>query len=152
MTHASPSVLCARCGAAMLHLQLGAGRGYACNGCGAVFLARTHATRVRQGLDRVAPWLAERGAAHLPSVAPELDALPLACPICRRQMAAEWIAQRSFRIDHCMDHGTFFDAHELAELAPARGPNPHPEKPRLEVDGFGDAALEVVATLLLGGD
>lgn len=138
----------------MVTVELGAGRAYACNGCGAVFLAQVHAARVRAGLDRTAPMLAERGAQQKPSVDPQRDTLPLSCPSCGVAMQPEWVRERQLRIDHCPLHGTFFDAHELAALVP-RAP---PEQPFFRPGGnlvgvqpVGDAMLELLGTILLGG-
>ena len=149
MVHA----VCSRCAAPMLHLKLGTGIAFACNGCGAVFLGHDHARRVRAGLDREARVLAERGAEMHPPIDPSRDTGPLACPSCRRTMTPEWTCQNQVRLDHCLEHGTFFDAHELTAVVPRQArPNPHPEKRGPIFEGWGDAGLEVVATLLLGGD
>jgi Zn-finger nucleic acid-binding protein len=139
----------------MVDVALGAGRAYACNGCGAVFLGHAHAARVRAGLDRAAAVVAERGAQHRPAIDQPYDTAPLACPCCSVAMQPEWVSERQLRIDHCLQHGTFFDAHELAALVP-RQRQAHPET-RLgrDTSGYetaGGVALEIIGTILLGGD
>jgi len=141
----------------MVDVALGAGRAYACNGCGAVFLAHAHAARVRAGLDRAAPVVAERGAQNRPSVDQPYDTAPLRCPSCGLAMQPEWVSQQQLRIDHCLQHGTFFDAHELAALVP-RMRQAHPQtraERERDTSGYetaGGVVLEILGTILLGSD
>ena len=138
----------------MLYLQLGAGCAHACATCGAVFLAPEHAARVRAGVDRTAPMLAERGAQNRPRVEAQRDMAPLRCPTCGVAMQPEWVAERQLRLDHCSLHGTFFDAHELAAMVPppARpAPRFRPGVSNLGGQPFGDQMLELLARILLGG-
>ena len=138
----------------MVDVALGAGRAYACNGCGAVFLAHAHAARVRAGLDRAAPVVAERGAQNRPSVDQPYDTAPLRCPSCGLAMQPEWVSQQQLRIDHCLQHGTFFDAHELAALVPRAPPEQpffRPGGSMVGVQPVGDAMLELLGSILLGG-
>lgn len=148
------ALTCARCGTPMLYLQLGAGFAHACNTCGAVFLAPVHAVRVRSGVDRTAPMLAERGAKNRPIVDVQRDTAPLMCPACGIAMQPEWVREKQLRLDHCAAHGTFFDAHELAAMVPPPArPVPvfRPGVSNLAGQPFGDQMLEFLAQVLTGG-
>jgi hypothetical protein len=98
--------------------------------------------------------LAERGAANRRPIEQARDSALLPCPFCRVAMEPEWVMEKHLRIDHCRSHGTFFDAHELAALAPAvvaprgmwrPGGGGHVGNPSL-----GDAAFEILGQILLG--
>ena len=104
----------------MVLTPLGTANGYGCPNCRAVFLSHEHAGRVREGMDRVAPVQAEQAAAGAPYVDASRDTAVLACPLCRQAMTPQWVTGKYVRIDACIAHGVFFDAHELAALVPSR--------------------------------
>lgn len=133
----------------MQHLQLGSDLAYACNACGGVFLSHAHAARVRGGVDGAAPMLAELRAQYMRPVIQDRDTAVLRCPCCGIAMASEWVKGKHLRVDHCREHGTFFDAHELAAVVP---PTPVFRAGTQGLNGgsFGDGVLQLVASLLLG--
>ena len=115
---ASMSASCARCDSPMVAVPLGEATAYGCIRCAAVFLTHTHAARVRAGIDRAAPAIAERAAQYQPYLQQAHDTLPLRCPVCRVAMQCEWQHRERIRLDQCPSHGVFFDAHELIAVAP----------------------------------
>lgn len=123
---------------------------YGCTRCAAVFLTHDHVARVRAGLDDGAAGMAEHAAQGHPKIPPAMDTGPLQCPLCRLVMQPAWLDGQRVRIDVCAQHGVFFDAHELIEIAPKRDMwalQPGDSRTRR---GWGDAAIEVLGTIFFG--
>jgi Zn-finger nucleic acid-binding protein len=84
---------------------------HGCGLCGGVWLDNVAAQRVSQRYDERVVDLAGRARENA-TVRPDTRAVAT-CPACRREMGRRTFGQIS--IDYC-DHGTWFDAGELAAL------------------------------------
>jgi Zn-finger nucleic acid-binding protein len=143
--------ICARCGSSMALVPLGQATAYGCSRCAAVLLTHDHANRVRAGVDRAAPVMAEQAAAQKPFVQQALDTGPLHCPLCKVAMQPEWLRDKYVRLDICPSHGVFFDAHELIAIMPPAAPAGFtPGHNNIPKTSVGDAAFDVIGQIFFG--
>lgn len=88
-----------------------------CATCGGVFADRAVTTKIERHLDRLLLALAhdaEQNARGPAAGGPDVD---LPCPRCLLPMARERVEAAVCEIDRCAEHGTWFDAGELARIA-----------------------------------
>ena len=103
--------------------------GYACTGCGGIWLDSATTTRVEQTLDTQTVQVGEIAAGlcdlreHVPrdsrglsqNPSPPHEASP-PCPICTTAMRSYVVPGSDVEVDACDEHGTWFDRGELQTL------------------------------------
>jgi len=105
---------CPRCGLRLVNVSVPVGAAAGCAECGGVLLDDSAFGHVRTTAYEAI--LLQAGETPPPAMAPAADA-PLACPYCREPMTRTQIGV--VWVDHCRNHGTWFDARELVDVARA---------------------------------
>lgn len=111
MTYRS-AIGCPRCQRPLAELGVPAGTAWGCSGCGGVQLDDAAFGHLRRGEYAVT---VAKGADVGASVRVPDETSVLPCPRCARPMTRTLLA--GVPVDHCVDHGTWFDALELAAVA-----------------------------------
>jgi Zn-finger nucleic acid-binding protein len=89
--------------------------GYACTGCGGIWLDSATTSRVEQTLDTQTIQVGEIASGLSQNPCPPHEASP-PCPICTTPMRSYVVPGSDVEVDACDEHGTWFDRGELQTL------------------------------------
>lgn len=111
------TLYCPRCRNPLTARPVQGGAGHACGGCGGIWLDSGASQEVNRALCEHAVALAESASATAPW---RIDVTArLGCPACGKLLERYPVPVARIELDHCREHGTWFDRDELGHVCRA---------------------------------